>query len=68
MQPTIAMNFAEYVVWILLCKHCKFGEKIYYDSRDIEFFLEVYFFARPEESVVHLDILCGVPSKAHVKL
>ena len=43
MQPTIAMNFAEYVVWILLCKHCKFGEKIYYDSRDIEFFLEVYF-------------------------
>jgi len=27
MQPNIAMNFAEYVVWILLCKHCKFGEK-----------------------------------------
>jgi len=19
------MNFAEYVVWIILCKHCKFG-------------------------------------------
>jgi len=27
MQPNIAMNFAEYVVWILLCKLCKFGEK-----------------------------------------
>jgi len=28
MQPNIAMNFAEYVAWILLCKHCKFAEKI----------------------------------------
>ena len=28
MQPTIAMKFAEYVVWILLYKHCKFGEKV----------------------------------------
>jgi len=37
------MNFAEYVVRILLCKHCKFGKKIYYHSRDIEFFLGVPF-------------------------
>ena len=45
MQPNIAMN--NYVVWILLCKHCKFGEKIYYHSRDIEFFLGGPFLARP---------------------
>jgi len=37
------MNFAEYVVWILLCKHCKYGEKIYYHPRDIELFLGVPF-------------------------
>jgi len=47
MQPNIVMNFAEYVVSILLCKHCKFGEKIYYHSIDIEFFLGVPFLARP---------------------
>ena len=44
MQPNIAMNFAEYVVWILLCKHCKFGEKIYYHSRDVKFFPRGSFF------------------------
>jgi len=38
------MEFAEYVALILLCKHGKFGEKIYYNSGDIEFFLGVYFF------------------------
>jgi len=37
MQPNIAMKFAEYVVWIL-CKYCKFGWKIFYNSRDFEFF------------------------------
>ena len=48
MQPNIPMKFAVYVAWILLCKHCKFGEKIHYDSGDIEFFLGDYFFlARP---------------------
>jgi len=38
MQPNIAMKFAvaEYVIWIL-CKHCKFGEKIHYNFRDIKF-------------------------------
>jgi len=42
------MKFAQYVVWILLFKLCYFGEKIYYGSRDIEFFLGGYFFmARP---------------------
>jgi len=44
MQPNIPMKFAGYVAWILLCKHCKFGEKIYYNSGDIEFFLQDYFF------------------------
>jgi len=48
MQPNIAMIFAGYMAWILLWKCCKFGEKIYYSSRDIEFFLGDYFFlARP---------------------
>ena len=47
MQPNITMNFAEYVVWILLCKHCKVGEKIYCHSRDIEFFLGVPFYGTP---------------------
>ena len=27
MQPNILMKFAVYMAWILLCKHCKFGEK-----------------------------------------
>jgi len=39
MQPNIEMKLAGYVAWILLCKRCKFGGKIYYNSRDIEFFL-----------------------------
>jgi len=39
MQPNIAMKFAGYVAWILLYMRCKFGEKIYYNSRDIGFFL-----------------------------
>jgi len=44
MQPNIPMKFAGYVAWILLCKLCKFGEKIYYNSWDTEFFLGDYFF------------------------
>ena len=44
MQPNIAMKFAVYVVRILLCKHCKFGEQACYNIRDIEFFLGDYFF------------------------
>jgi len=47
MQPNIAMKFAGYMAWILLWKRCKFGEKNYYNSRDIEFFLGDYFLARP---------------------
>jgi len=48
MQPNIPMKFAGYVAWILLCKPCKFGEKIHYNSGDIKFFLGDYFFsARP---------------------
>jgi len=31
------------VAWILLCKRCKCGEKIYYNSRDIKFFQGSYF-------------------------
>jgi len=42
------MKFTGYMAWILICKHCKFGEKICYNSGDIEFFLGDYFFlARP---------------------
>jgi len=38
------------VALIFLYKCCKFGEKIYNNSRDIEFFLGDYFFlARPVE-------------------
>jgi len=49
------MKFAAYVAWILLYKCCKFGEKICNNSRDIEFFLEDYFFmARPVcEQIAH---------------
>jgi len=35
------------VVCILICKRCKFGEKICNNSRDIEFFLGDYFFGAP---------------------
>jgi len=38
----ILLKFAEYVVCILICKRCKFGEKICNNSRDIEFFLMDY--------------------------
>jgi len=34
------------VASILTCKRCKFGEKICYNARDIEFFLGDYFFWR----------------------
>ena len=48
MQPNIPMKFAGYMARILLCKLCKFGEKICYNSGDIEFFIGDYFFlARP---------------------
>ena len=42
MQPDIAMKSAGYVARILLWKYCKFGENIYYNSRDIEFFIGDY--------------------------
>jgi len=38
------MKFAGYKEQILLCKHARFREKNYYNSRDIEFFLGDYFF------------------------
>ena len=47
MQPNISMIFAENVALILLCKFCKFGENIFYNTRDIEFFLGDYFFGAP---------------------
>jgi len=47
MQPNMAMKFAGYVAWILHCKHCKFDKKIYYNSRDITYFLGDYFLAHP---------------------
>jgi len=43
------------VVRILLCKHCKFGETIFYNSKDIQSFLVGYFvMARP---VAYCDLL-----------
>jgi len=49
MQRNIAIKVAGYVDKILLCKHCKFDDKIFYNSRDIEFFLGDYFLlARPQ--------------------
>jgi len=48
MQQNIAMKFAEYVAWILLCKRTRFGEKLTTNSRDIEFSPRVLLFlARP---------------------
>jgi len=47
------MKFAGYVAWILLCK---FGEKIYYNSGDIKFFLEDYFFLARHVLVVPVCI------------
>ena len=42
------MKFARYVAWILLCKRAKLAEKIYYNSRYIEFFVRDYvLLARP---------------------
>jgi len=44
MQRNIATKIAGYVAWNLIYKRCKFGNKIYYNSRDIEFFLNDYFY------------------------
>ena len=47
-KPNIVMKFAGYVAWILLCKRCKFCDKICYNSRDIEFFLgDCFFIGKP---------------------
>jgi len=51
MQRNIAMKFAIYVAQILLFKLGKFGEKNYYNSREIIFFLGDYFLlVRPVQS------------------
>jgi len=48
MQRNIATKFAAYMLWILVCKHYEFDDKIYYNSTDIEFLLGDYFLlARP---------------------
>jgi len=46
MQSNIAMKFAEYVAWILICKRRKFGERICYSFRHTEFFRGDYFLWR----------------------
>ena len=51
------MKIAEYVVQILLRKHRKFGEKIYYHFRDINFFLGVTFLAHPV--FITQPFICG---------
>jgi len=64
MQLNIAMKFAECVSWIVLCKHCKYGGKNYYNSRDIEFFLGVTFWA----CLIHLYVASKstLASRSHV--
>jgi len=53
MHRNIAMKFAGYMARILLCKDCKFSDKIYYNSNDNEFFLGDYFsLVRPVEEVL----------------
>jgi len=49
-----------YVAWILICKCCKLGEKICYNSSDIEFFLGDYFLARPVHRVSKTVQICFV--------
>jgi len=44
MQRNIVMKYAGYAARILLCKYCEFDEKIYYSSRDTEFFLGIIIF------------------------
>jgi len=56
MKPSIAMRFAKYVVWILLCKHCKFYEKIYNNSRKYRISLGGYFMAHPIYEVRSYEI------------
>jgi len=57
MQRIIAMKYAGYVAWILLFEYCDFDGKIYYNSRDIEFFLGDYylFFWRAQRPVYTID-------------
>jgi len=59
-KQNIAMTFAGYVAWILLCKYYKFGERIYYNSRAIQFFLRDYFFGAPCRYVWYFhDVACS---------
>ena len=59
-RPIIAMKFAGYVAWILLWKRCKFGERNYYNSRDIDFFpMGLLFLARPVVSSDALKLFCA---------
>jgi len=55
--PNIPMKFTGYMAWILLCKHCKFGEKICYNSGDIEFFLGDYFFGAPCTFIMSVELV-----------
>jgi len=50
MQRNVAMKFAEYVEWLLLWEHCKFGQKILQFQR-YHIFLEVILFGAPSKSL-----------------
>jgi len=50
-QPNIPMKFAGYVAWILLCKHCKFGEKITTILEISNFSYGITILARPVNSI-----------------
>ena len=59
-QPNITTKLAQCLTWTFLCKQYKFGEKIIYNSRYIEFFLGVYFFGAPCRSSQFLYRRCVV--------
>ena len=55
------------MAWILLCKHGKFGEKICYNSRDIEFFLgDCFLLAHPVEFSINRGSQNGFKSGEQV--
>ena len=51
------MPFAGYMAYILLCKQHKSGEKICYNSEDIEFFLGDCFFIGAPGIYIHIRLL-----------
>jgi len=51
------MKFTEYMVWILLCKHCKFGKKITTIPEISNFSKGVTFLAHPVKQCITQHIV-----------